>query len=354
MRKVQMISKKIWLVAVLLLAVACTPGAAQPAEPEDTAEMITMWVGPETADCVGEAPQTCLQVKFEEDGEWQLFYGSIAGFDYEPGFDYELKVNKTEVANPPADSSSIRYELVEVVEQTAVTSESDTSLLDQLLGTDWNLVEWEGMTILPDAIPTLAFEEDGFGGTTGCNHYFGNAVFDGAQVTVGEVAMTEMFCEGRMEQEQAYLQALQTAESITLADDTLTIHTTEGDLTFQPPTQATLTDTTWVLGGIAQDDAVVNTWIDSEITAEFKEGQVAGSAGCNRYFASYEVDGMTMTLGVIGSTEMACDEEHNQREREFLIALGSVGQYEILRDTLTLKDAEGNLLMTMQAKTEMP
>jgi heat shock protein HslJ len=345
-----MISKHIWLL-LLLLAAACTPGATQPGEPENSVETVTMWVGPETADCVGEAPQTCLQVRFEEEGEWQLFYDSIAGFEYEPGFEYELRVNKTEVANPPADSSSIRYELVDVVTQTAVTSGADASMLEQLLGSDWNLISWEGVTILPDSVPTLAIEEDGLGGTTGCNHYFGMTDWDGANLTVGEVEMTEMFCEGVMEQERAYIQALQTAESITLAGDTLTIHTTEGDLTFQPPTQATLTDTQWVLGGIAQGEAVVSTWVDSEITSEFKEGNMAGSAGCNSYSAPYEVEGTSLTLGQVVNTLMACeDEERNQRESEFLTALMSVAQYEIHRNTLTLSDAEGNLVLTFQVQ----
>ena len=95
MIKVQMISKRILLMMmVLLLAVACTPGAAQPTEPEATdesgevqapdvseptepedaptgeTETITMWVAAETADCVGVAPQTCLLVKFDRDDEW--------------------------------------------------------------------------------------------------------------------------------------------------------------------------------------------------------------------------------------------------------------------------------------------
>jgi heat shock protein HslJ len=169
-------------------------------------------------------------------------------------------------------------------------------------------------------------------------------------MTVGEVGMTEMFCEGIMEQEQAFVNALQTAESITLADDILTIHTANGDMTFQHPTQASLTDTVWVLTGIAQGDAVVNTAIDSEITAEFINGDVGGSAGCNRYGTSYETEGSALTLGVVTSTEMACDDAHNQRDREFFMALDSVAQYEILRDTLTLKDAEGNLVMTFQAQ----
>jgi heat shock protein HslJ len=225
--------------------------------------------------------------------------------------------------------------------------------LEQLIGTDWNLVEWEGMTILADAVPTLAFDENGLGGTTGCNNYFGSFTVDGAAITIGEVGMTEMWCEGVMEQEQAFVRVLQTAESFTLENQTLTIHTAEGDLTFQPPAQATLTDTLWVLSGIAQGDAVSNTQIDSEITAEFKDGHMGGSSGCNSYSAPYEAEGTNLTLGQAVSTLMACaDEEVNQREREFLTALAAVAQYEIQRNTLSLSDAEGQLLLTFQAQAE--
>jgi heat shock protein HslJ len=352
MIKVKTLSKKIWLLAlVLLLAVACTPGGAAPEESVDEPEAMTIWVGPETADCEGVGPQTCLQVKFAADQDWQLFYDTIVGFEYEPGFEYELLVSKTNIANPPADASSIRYELVEVVQQTAVADESTGSMLDQLLGTDWNLVSWEGMEILPDAVPTLSFEEDGMGGTTGCNHYFAKAAFDGANIAVDEIEMTEMFCEGIMEQESAFIAALQTAESFSLADDTLIIHTTSGNLTFQPPTPVTLMDTIWYLSGIANGDAVVNTAVDSEITAEFKEGQLSGTSACNGYSAPYEVDGNTLNLGDAVSTLMACaDEARNQRESEFFAALGKVAAYEIQRDTLSLLDDDGNLVMMFQTE----
>jgi len=151
-----------------------------------------------------------------------------------------------------------------------------------------------------------------------------------------------------MEQESAYLAQLNAAESLTLEADTLAIHTTEGDLIFRPPTHETLENSHWVLSGISQGDAVVSTWIDEEITAEFKDDQITGSAGCNSYFAAYETDYMALTLGPVGSTRMACDEERNAREMEFLTTLVGVAAFEIHRDILTLTDANGNSLITFR------
>ena len=72
-----------------------------------------------TQACVGAAVQQCLRVRSTPDGEWTLFYGTIEGFDYEPGFVYVLDVEVRRVANPPADGSSLAYRLVRVVDKRA-------------------------------------------------------------------------------------------------------------------------------------------------------------------------------------------------------------------------------------------
>ncbi len=97
-------------------------------EPESPPEEVRMFVGPEKVPCEGAGPQECLQVKDSPDGEWQLFYDTIEGFQWEPGFIYELRVNVYQVENPPADGSSLRYELVEVVSKTPVDLGNTTGI----------------------------------------------------------------------------------------------------------------------------------------------------------------------------------------------------------------------------------
>ncbi|WP_455672369.1 DUF4377 domain-containing protein [Phocaeicola sp.] len=52
-----------------------------------------------------------------EDGRtWQYFsFGGIEGFQYERGYEYLIRVKKSEIEFPPADASSLRYELVSVL-----------------------------------------------------------------------------------------------------------------------------------------------------------------------------------------------------------------------------------------------
>lgn len=97
-------------------------------KPEATPEESTLFVGPERVPCEGEGPQECYQVKETPEGEWELFYDEIEGFQWEPGFIYELRVNIYQVENPPAGGSSLRYELVEVVSKTPVEIENVTGI----------------------------------------------------------------------------------------------------------------------------------------------------------------------------------------------------------------------------------
>lgn len=110
------------LAAVGLLGLGLTTvgvaGCSGSAPDESAGDVVRMWVGPERVDCVGVAPMECLQVAYAEDAEPQLFYDEIAGFEHQEGTAYVLDVRVDEVADPPADASSLTYTLVTVVSET--------------------------------------------------------------------------------------------------------------------------------------------------------------------------------------------------------------------------------------------
>jgi hypothetical protein len=85
---------------------------------EDGSMIKTLYVNSKLVDCVGVQPRKCLQVRESPDEEWELFYDDIRGFDFEPGFRYTLRVDVQQIEEPPADASSLQYELVEVVNKT--------------------------------------------------------------------------------------------------------------------------------------------------------------------------------------------------------------------------------------------
>ncbi|WP_034159271.1 META and DUF4377 domain-containing protein [Sphingomonas sp. ERG5] len=79
-----------------------------------------IYVSAETRPCTGVGPMTCLQIREKESDPWELFYGGIVDFQPEPGIEYRLRIIEEKVANPPADGSSIRWTLDQVVEQRVV------------------------------------------------------------------------------------------------------------------------------------------------------------------------------------------------------------------------------------------
>lgn len=80
----------------------------------------TLFVRETRADCEGEGPMKCLQVRESESEPWTLLYSRIEGFDYEESYAYELRVEVVPNPRAPADGSSRRYRLVEVVSKRKV------------------------------------------------------------------------------------------------------------------------------------------------------------------------------------------------------------------------------------------
>ena len=109
-----------------------------------------------------------------------------------------------------------------------------------LEGTQWVLVALEGEPPLTGRAPSAEFSADQISGFASCNHYFGTYAVSGSEITITDVARTEMYCmdpEGVMDQEEAFVAALTSAASYRLADARLEFLDATGSviLTFEPP-----------------------------------------------------------------------------------------------------------------------
>jgi heat shock protein HslJ len=81
-----------------------------------------------------------------------------------------------------------------------IPSPADSASLE---GTHWALVTLEGEPPLTGTIPSAEFSADEISGSTGCNQYFGAYAVTGTDITIKDVARTEMYCadpEGVMDQ----------------------------------------------------------------------------------------------------------------------------------------------------------
>ena len=99
-------------------------------EPKDKVMEVTVLVSentdimyPPLFDENKQHPTECMLIKEEGvDGIWRrMDFAAIEGFTYEKGHRYKLRTRKTVLANPPADGSAWKYELIEVVEDKEIT-----------------------------------------------------------------------------------------------------------------------------------------------------------------------------------------------------------------------------------------
>lgn len=72
------------------------------------------------------------------------------------------------------------------------------------------------------------------------------------------------------------------------------------------------------------------------LTAEFADGRITGSGGCNRFMGGYEAQGEQLTIGPLASTFMACEPPIMDQESRYLTALQGAQRYEVNEQGLTV------------------
>jgi len=225
---------------------------------------------------------------------------------------------------------------------------------DPLASTSWTLTQLNGQPALADVSVTLEFADGRLGGSDGCNSYGGGyQVEDGRLKVDPNMVSTLMACADEiMQQASAYTAVLLQSPAFQVEGEQLTLLGGDGAAlaVFAAQSQE-LAGTSWIVTGMNDgNQAVVSTLLDTELTASFgADGQVSGSAGCNRYFAGCSMEGQTIKIGGPGATRMFCGEPAGLMEQgsEFLKALESAATYRISGGTLTLFAADGSTAVTL-------
>ncbi len=189
------------------------------------AEEITLFIGPEQVECEGVAPQYCLLVKENLEDEYTYFYDFIRFFDWQPGFEYELRVAVNEIAEPLADASSLQYTLIEIVNQTLV--EATVEGADAILNTVWQWIRFDSPSEehnfevgTPEKY-TLQFLADGtYQITNDCNVGNGRYTADGSSIAFEPAMTTLAFC-GEDSLDMQFSQDLQHVVTYVLSDGSL-------------------------------------------------------------------------------------------------------------------------------------
>ncbi len=92
---------------------------------------------------------------------------------------------------------------------------ADGESLATLVGTSWRLAQLDDEPVAPSVTSTLMISADSIGGNGGCNTYGGNIAETPTGIDITEVFSTLMSCDG-LDQEQAFLAALEAADSFAM------------------------------------------------------------------------------------------------------------------------------------------
>lgn len=231
-----------------------------------------------------------------------------------------------------------------------------------LMDTEWVLTSLDGNGLLEGSHITLNLGQEGFDGFTGCNRYGGEyAAADEGTFTTFRLWYTEMECKTSplQDQEQAYIEALNSAAAYRVIDGRLEIDSTTGETTlvfateeFPKPTPG-LDGTEWVLASLNGDNLVEG----SNITLAFAEERVGGFAGCNSYGSQYTTmaEG-SLTISLIEITLQLCQAPEGVMEQEaaYIEALQSAAAYRVMDDRLEIEDAAGRTIPVFARKGESP
>jgi heat shock protein HslJ len=157
-----------------------------------------------------------------------------------------------------------------------------------------------------------------------------------------------------MAQESAFLDVLASATTYKIEGDEMELKDASGAVIakFSALEPVSLEDSSWqVIGYNNGKQAVASVIIGTEITANFGEDDtLSGSAGCNNYNATYEVDGDNILIGPAAATHMFCPEPKGIMEQEvqYLAGLETASTYLIEVDKMEMRTAEGALAATFR------
>jgi len=119
----------------------------------------------------------------------------------------------------------------------------------------------------------------------------------------------------------------------------------------QETVEAALKDRIWVLESYGEPDDLKTVLADTEITVTFHsaEGNVEGSAGCNNYGGSYQLQGDELSVpGPFSITMKSCGEQTDQQELAYLRALEAAENYTIDDTGLTVVCGETVLVFRLK------
>lgn len=323
---------------------------------------IRMIVHETPQECRRMMPMTCLQVQKNGSKEWELFYDRIKGFDYEPGFRYEIVVIQTERPEPvPQDLSKYLYSLEKLVSKVAMPVPATV--------TGWKVLSLNGKGINEDLYVAFDDQLTQLYGNSGCNQFTLPVSFskNGKKLTTKTGTSTLMACsEDKMALESEFLKAI--------SNKKLKLSNADGKWIWKKCSKEVLVLEASAMPGMNNEsrigDAEKTPWdyfsgkqlkaiqlngkslaADTKAFLSFDTAnkRFSGNNGCNQVSGVFESDGKSLSFGKVMSTKMACtDETMQQTEQQMQVIFAQEGlTVDFAEQVVNIYDASGKLVLML-------
>jgi heat shock protein HslJ len=156
--------------------------------------------------------------------------------------------------------------------------------------------------------------------------------------------------EPAMAVEKAFMAAFSGTLTSNVAGNRLSLTPAAGGnaLQFELEPKPSLAGVKWEVTGYNNGrQAVVSPQLGTQLSVTFKDGQVSGNSGCNRFHGPFKAEGNSLSIGPLATTRMLCSAEGVMaQEQAFLAALQTATTWAIDRGMLDVHRKDGERVLT--------
>ncbi len=218
----------------ILTALALLQGVKAAGQERNGDAPVVFWINSLQTPCTGAGPMHCLLIQKSDEplpGAWETFYGTIRGFNFEPGYIYKLLV--IEQSLPPrevsADAPAFSYTLQRVLEKFPDKKLIINELwfLESIQGQ--KLHSYEGVETLETPQLEVKVAEMRYLASDGCNRLIGGlSELSDSTVRFSIAAGTRRMCP-RMEVPDMYDQLLLRVTAFSVRESQLFLYDENGE-----------------------------------------------------------------------------------------------------------------------------
>jgi heat shock protein HslJ len=184
----------------------------------------------------------------------------------------------------------------------ATSNGSGSSTPSDLDGTTYLSTGVTGHKLVPGTRVSLAFDDGTISANAGCNTLSGNYQLDSDQLVVDQLGGTEMGCDKRRHDQDAWLTTfLSSQPTVSVAGNTVLLTGTDASLELRDKETVTpdksLVGTTWVVDTIIDGETASSVPGDTKATITFPtDVRIEVYDGCNRTSGAVKITGASVTI----------------------------------------------------------